>query len=169
MDCSDEQLESLMTSSEKQTAIEREEIYQKHRAALMKQIRGSTRVIDRVVFRFFDDPLHIKKMFQYLTQVADLRDKIQLNWNEELTKMRQFIIGNDKNGNIKKMLSKIEEKIETEYYGSKTLLDVFTLRGLCELLENKQLGDGRFLILMESEDITDNTGPYLKARELNDK
>ena len=121
-----------------------------------------------MVFRFFDDPIHIKKMFKYLTQVEDLREKIQLNWNEELSKMRQYIVANDKKGDVKELLSQIEERIETEHHGSKTLLDVYTLRGLCELLEDKQLGDGKFLILMQDE-VCDNTGPFLKARELNDK
>ena len=161
-------MESLKTSSEKQTAEEREEIYEKHRAALMKQIRTSTRLIDRVVFRFFDCPLHVKKMFQFLTKVADLRDNIQLNWNEELSKMRKFIIDNDKKGDVKKLLSQVEEKIESDYNGSRTLLDVATLRGLCELLEDKGKGDGKFLILMENEEC-DNSGPFLKAREMNDK
>ena len=108
-------------------------------------------------------------MFKYLSQVDDLKEKVQLNWNEEMNKMRQFIIANDKKGDVKKMLGQIEERIETEHHGSKTLLDVYTLRGLCELLEDKQLGDGKFIILMEDEDNSDNTGPFLKARELNDK
>ena len=49
---------------------EREAIYQKHRAAPMKHLRTSSRLIERVVFHFFDDPIYLKKMQMFkLTQV----------------------------------------------------------------------------------------------------
>ena len=86
--CSEAQLANINESANISAAEEREIIYSRNRQGICVQIRDSGKLIDRVVRGFWMDPIHVKKHFYHLTNTSeDLRQRIQNNWNAELSTM----------------------------------------------------------------------------------
>ena len=140
---------------------ERERIYSSNRAAIMKNIRESEKVMDKVIRGFFKSPLHLHKMFEHLTGVSNLRENIQSNLLLEIEKMEKVLISKDIK--YKDKLKSIQNMVETDYHGNDHFRFVSVLRLIVKTIDK----DEKSFLLFEHEDIA-TTGPFLRVIEGQD-
>ena len=161
--CSEAQLANINESANISAAEEREIIYSRNRQGICVQIRDSGKLIDRVVRGFWMDPIHVKKHFYHLTNTSeDLRQRIQNNWNAELSKMLIYIEKKDVKGKYMKLIQDSEDKCDLEYEGARTYKEIVVIRSLVSILDKS--GHGRAFICFDGEEIA-TTGPFLLAKE----
>ena len=161
--CSEAQLANINESANISAAEEREIIFSRNRQGICVQIRDSGKLIDRVVRGFWMDPIHVKKHFYHLTNTSeDLRQRIQNNWNAELSKMLIYIEKKDVKGKYMKLIQDSEDKCDLEYEGARTYKEIVVIRSLVSILDKS--GHGRAFICFDGEEIA-TTGPFLLARE----
>ena len=161
--CSEAQLANINESANISAAEEREIIYARNRQGICVQIRNSGKLIDRVVRGFWMDPIHVKKHFYHLTNTSeDLRQRIQNNWNAELSKMLRYIEKKDVKGKYMKLIQDSEDKCDLEYEGARTYKEIVVIRSLVSILDKS--GHGRAFICFDGEEIA-TTGPFLLAKE----
>ena len=109
------------------------------------------------------DPIHVKKHFYHLTNTSeDLRQRIQNNWNAELSKMLRYIEKKDVKGKYMKLIQDSEDKCDLEYEGARTYKEIMVIRSLVSILDKS--GHGRAFICFDGEEIA-TTGPFLLAKE----
>ena len=161
--CSEAQLANINESANISAAEEREIIFSRNRQGICVQIRDSGKLIDRVVRGFWMDPIHVKKHFYHLTNTSeDLRQRIQNNWNAELSKMLIYIEKKDVKGKYMKLIQDSEDKCDLEYEGARTYKEIVVIRSLVSILDKS--GHGRAFICFDGEEIA-TTGPFLLAKE----
>ena len=138
---------------------QRERVYDMNREEIQQEINDSKKVVSRVVRGFFDDPMHIRGQFQWLTGVPSLLEKIHLNLGREVRRAEKYLVSKDKK--IKRDIQDVHNAAMTEYQGNKMYVEFMVLRYLGDTLERKN-GDGRALFLFEGEPMV-TAGPHLRV------
>ena len=138
---------------------QRERVYDMNREEIQQEINDSKKVVSRVVRGFFDDPMHIRGQFQWLTGVPSLLEKIHLNLGREVRRAEKYLVSKDKK--MKRNIQDVHNAAMTEYQGNKMYVEFMVLRYLGDTLERKN-GDGRALFLFEGEPMV-TAGPHLRV------
>ena len=138
---------------------QREGVYDMNREEIQQEINDSKKVVSRVVRGFFDDPMHIRGQFQWLTGVSSLLEKIHLNIGREVRRAERYLVSRDKK--MKQEIQDVHNAAMTEYHGNKMYVEFMVLRYLGDMLERKN-GDGRALFLFEGEPMV-TAGPHLRV------
>ena len=141
--------------------IEREKIYASVRPALMKNIRESSKIMNKVIRGFFDSPIHVHKMFEYLTGVSNLKEIITENLEGEVKKMEKVLIKKD-NSYIDK-LERMRNVAQTDFHGNEIFKYVSVIRWTVKTFDK----DEKSLLLFEHEEIVTD-GPFLRVIESED-
>ena len=144
----------------------REQVYRSLRPAMMEKIRSSQKIILRTIRGFWNSPLHVKKMFQYLTGVEDLSPNIEKNLSRVVQYFEKYLIRVDKTP-LKKVVDEIEDltnEVMTTYEGNNIYKMVMIMRMFAKSIDS----DGRGMFLLEDEDIITDS-PFLKVYVLPDR
>ena len=144
----------------------REQVYSGLRPAMMEQIRSSQKMILRTIRGFWDSPLHVKKMFHYLTGVEDLSPNIEKNLSRVIQYFEKYLIRVDKTP-LKKVVDEIDHlnnEVMTTYEGN----SIFKMVTIMRMFAKSMDSDGRGMFLLEDEDIITDS-PFLKVYVLPDR
>ena len=146
-------------AAELEEVEQREGVYDMNRDQIQQEINVSTKVVSKVVRGFFDDPIHIRGQFQWLTGVPSLLEKIHLNIGREVRRAEKYLVSKDKK--MKREIQDVHNAMMTEYNGNQMYAQFKILRYLGDTLERKN-GDGRALFLLEGEPMV-TAGPHLRV------
>ena len=117
--------------------------------------------MNKVIRGFFDSPIHVHKMFEYLTGVSNLKEIITENLEGEVKKMEKVLIKKD-NSYIDK-LERMRNVAQTDFHGNEIFKYVSVIRWTVKTFDK----DEKSLLLFEHEEIVTD-GPFLRVIESED-
>ena len=138
-------------------------MFAEFREELHSELMKDGRDIKSSCTGFFKDPRHVASHFQWLTSVSPLNGKIEQNLFKQIDLMYLVLQYKNQTVEFKECMQEVEQRIQVEFNGSRTLKDIQIIRSACSVLDK---GKEASLIRLDHEEEVD-TSPHLKAVQID--